>query len=77
MIYLFTVPLLLLFMFSLLACVDHYANKSRELAEFILNPPPFDCCMCGSDVNSHGWGDGHAPVSMYDYYSRGITEGLL
>ena len=24
-------------------------------------------CCCGSYVNEHGIGDGHSPVSMYDY----------
>lgn len=24
-------------------------------------------CMCGSYVSQHGIGDGHSPVSMYDY----------
>jgi hypothetical protein len=24
-------------------------------------------CMCGSPVDGHGMGDGHSPVSMYDY----------
>jgi hypothetical protein len=24
-------------------------------------------CMCGSPVEGHGMGDGHSPVSMYDY----------
>lgn len=24
-------------------------------------------CMCGSPVAGHGMGDGHSPVSMYDY----------
>lgn len=24
-------------------------------------------CMCGSDVDQHTQGDGHQPVSMYDY----------
>lgn len=34
-----------------------------------LNDQLFDknTCMCGSMVDSHGWDDGHSPVSMYDY----------
>lgn len=27
-------------------------------------------CMCGIRVDDHGWGDGHTPVSMYDYYTH-------
>ena len=26
------------------------------------------CCMCGSDVDKHGYGDGHSAVDMYHYY---------
>jgi len=27
-------------------------------------------CMCGSTMDGHDIGSGHAPVSMHDYYSR-------
>ena len=24
-------------------------------------------CCCGSDMNAHGWWDGHSPVSSWDW----------
>lgn len=27
-------------------------------------------CMCGSEMEDHGIGSGHAPVSIHDYYAR-------
>lgn len=25
-------------------------------------------CMCGSQCDQHGWGDGHLPVDMWHYH---------
>lgn len=43
----------------------------------------FDCCMCGSRMDAHDIGSGHAPVSEYDYVLgmaqdkvRAITEAV-
>lgn len=33
-----------------------------------------DTCMCGSPMEGHTWGDGHAPVSMYDYHLGCLEE---
>ena len=75
MILLIVLPVLLI-IFAFVALIEYYNAKLEELAEFINNPPPHDCCMCGSDVNSHGWGDSHSPISIYDYYSLDIVKGI-
>lgn len=33
-------------------------------------------CMCGSAVNAHGIGDGHAPVDAGEYYAGQVMEEL-
>ncbi|WP_275628968.1 hypothetical protein [Pseudomonas sp. 273] len=33
-------------------------------------------CMCGSAVDSHGIGDGHAPVDAGEYYAGQVMEEL-
>ncbi len=50
-------------------------NLGPRLDSFWLPPwsdPPDpdeidDCCMCGTDVRDHGFGDGHGPVGMHGY----------
>ena len=31
-------------------------------------------CMCGSEVDAHGFGDGHSPVPMHYYYCQEIRD---
>ncbi|MDS9746601.1 hypothetical protein [Pseudomonas aeruginosa] len=33
-------------------------------------------CMCGSPVDSHGIGDGHAPIDAGEYYAGQVMEEL-
>ncbi|HFH4386357.1 TPA: Lar family restriction alleviation protein [Pseudomonas aeruginosa] len=33
-------------------------------------------CMCGSSVDGHGIGDGHAPVDAGEYYAGQVMEEL-
>ncbi len=33
-------------------------------------------CMCGSPVDSHGIGDGHAPIDAGEYYAGQVIEEL-
>lgn len=33
-------------------------------------------CMCGSRVDAHGMGDGHSPVSEWDYYAWQEEEAM-
>ena len=44
MILLIVLPVLLI-IFAFVALIEHYNAKLEELAEFINNPPPHDCCM--------------------------------
>ena len=35
-----------------------------------------EICMCGSRVDAHGMGDGHSPVSEWDYYAWQEEEAI-
>lgn len=34
------------------------------------NCPEVDMCVCGASCASHGFGDGHSPVSAHYYYLK-------
>jgi dsDNA-binding SOS-regulon protein len=50
--------------------------ESRERDEARAWRDKFDCCMCGSRMDSHDIGSGHSPVSMYDYEMQSLSAEL-
>jgi hypothetical protein len=52
------------------------AKVKQERDEAQVWRDQFDCCMCGSTMDSHDIGSGHSPVSMYDYERHSLAAEL-
>ena len=56
---------------------DHLAGLLRDARELITHGVFEDgYCCCGSSVDSHGLGDGHAPVDALSYHAGQVCESI-
>lgn len=54
-------------------CLQRNLNSANNLVEQLHAK---NTCMCGGDIDKHGYDDGHSPVSMYDYALDNAEKNL-